>query len=244
MIVIGITGGIAAGKSFVTSELRRLGAGVLDADRIGHAILRLPPVKMAIYQRWGPLVLRPAGSRRSGRDPGPEWSHGGGESHPGLGEAGVTLDSVGRWLCQVQVDRAAVARRVFAPPPDGPRELAFLESLTHPRISAHVARRLQRWRECRRFFAAVLDAPVLYKVGWDHYCDRILFVDAPWETRWKRVALRGWSLSQLQRRQAMQPDLDEQRARADVVIDSSGDPAQTTEQIERFWQGLRQQGST
>ena len=57
MIVIGITGGIAAGKSFVARELGRLGAGVIDADRLGHSVLRLRAVKLAVYQRWGDSVL-------------------------------------------------------------------------------------------------------------------------------------------------------------------------------------------
>jgi dephospho-CoA kinase len=36
MFVIGLTGGIAAGKSLVSDTLRELGAVVIDADRLGH----------------------------------------------------------------------------------------------------------------------------------------------------------------------------------------------------------------
>lgn len=36
MIVVGLTGGIAAGKSTVTRELARRGARVIDADKLGH----------------------------------------------------------------------------------------------------------------------------------------------------------------------------------------------------------------
>lgn len=36
MFVIGLTGGIAAGKSLVSETLRELGAVVIDADRLGH----------------------------------------------------------------------------------------------------------------------------------------------------------------------------------------------------------------
>ena len=38
MIVIGLTGGIASGKSTAANRLRELGAVVLDADRIGHRV--------------------------------------------------------------------------------------------------------------------------------------------------------------------------------------------------------------
>ena len=38
MIVIGLTGGIASGKSAASEQLRTLGAVVLDADRLGHRV--------------------------------------------------------------------------------------------------------------------------------------------------------------------------------------------------------------
>ena len=37
--VIGLTGGIAAGKSTVSERLGTLGAHVIDADRVGHRVL-------------------------------------------------------------------------------------------------------------------------------------------------------------------------------------------------------------
>ncbi len=37
MLVIGLTGGIASGKSLVTKQLDELGATVIDADKVGHA---------------------------------------------------------------------------------------------------------------------------------------------------------------------------------------------------------------
>ena len=39
MIKVGLTGGLASGKSFIGAELERLGAHVLEADKLGHAIL-------------------------------------------------------------------------------------------------------------------------------------------------------------------------------------------------------------
>jgi len=39
MIKVGLTGGLASGKSFIGAELERLGAQVLEADKLGHAIL-------------------------------------------------------------------------------------------------------------------------------------------------------------------------------------------------------------
>ncbi len=57
MKIIGILGGVASGKSLVAEELRRLGAEVLDADRLGHEVLREPEVIRACHDRWGDRVL-------------------------------------------------------------------------------------------------------------------------------------------------------------------------------------------
>lgn len=63
MLVIGLTGGIASGKSTVTRTLRELGAPVVDADAIVHQV-QAPgtPVTLAIAAEFGPAVIRPDGS--------------------------------------------------------------------------------------------------------------------------------------------------------------------------------------
>jgi dephospho-CoA kinase len=56
--VIGLTGGIGAGKSTVTQMLEALGAAVIDADKVGHQIY-LPdlPAWREIVDTFGPEVL-------------------------------------------------------------------------------------------------------------------------------------------------------------------------------------------
>ncbi|HLN61191.1 MAG TPA: dephospho-CoA kinase [Symbiobacteriaceae bacterium] len=63
MLVIGLTGGIASGKSTVSRMLRELGAPVVDADALVHE-LQAPgaPVTLAIGREFGPEVLRPDGA--------------------------------------------------------------------------------------------------------------------------------------------------------------------------------------
>ncbi|HVW11568.1 MAG TPA: dephospho-CoA kinase [Bryobacteraceae bacterium] len=39
MLIAGLTGGMACGKSFVASELRRLGAHTIEADELGHEVI-------------------------------------------------------------------------------------------------------------------------------------------------------------------------------------------------------------
>lgn len=57
MKVIGIVGGVASGKSFVTECLAREGAAVLNADQVGHEVLREPEVIAALVGRWGDSIL-------------------------------------------------------------------------------------------------------------------------------------------------------------------------------------------
>jgi dephospho-CoA kinase len=61
MHIIGLLGGVASGKSMVARQFVQFGAGLLDADRIGHEVLRLPEVEAAARQRWGARVLGPDG---------------------------------------------------------------------------------------------------------------------------------------------------------------------------------------
>ena len=43
-VVIGLTGGVASGKSTVANMFQRLGASVLDGDQVGHEVLNDPDV--------------------------------------------------------------------------------------------------------------------------------------------------------------------------------------------------------
>lgn len=57
MVVIGLVGGIASGKSFVASCFQELGASVLDADKIGHEVLQQSEVISAICNQWPDVRL-------------------------------------------------------------------------------------------------------------------------------------------------------------------------------------------
>ena len=197
MDIIGLLGGIASGKSYVAEQFRRLGADVLDADRVGHEVLQSVPICAAIRNHFGGTVF---------------------------GEDG-------------QVDRKALGRIVFAPAPDGPRELLKLEQLTHPEIR----RRLKVQADCASAAgvpAVILDAPVMMKAGWAEICSRLVFVDAPEAVRRERAMARGWTADEFAAREAAQASLDAKRRRADFVVDNSASREYTQAQIERFWHSL------
>lgn len=198
MILIGVAGGVASGKSLVSEQLASLGAEIFDADRNGHEVLREPEVKEAIRLRWGDGVFTAAG----------------------------------------EVDRRKVAKIVFAPSPLGRDGLIYLEQLTHPRIGQRLQDRMAELARRGGTIAVVLDAPVMFKAGWDKLCGKILFVDAPRELRLVRAKSRGWSEMDFDAREATQESLDVKRGRADVIVDNSSSPEHTYAQVERFWRSI------
>jgi len=62
MLLIGIAGGIASGKSTVAQMFCKLGARLLDADRAGHEVLQQPEVVAEIRRRWGEKMLTADGT--------------------------------------------------------------------------------------------------------------------------------------------------------------------------------------
>jgi dephospho-CoA kinase len=63
MLKVGLTGGIATGKSYVVSVLRELGAEVIDADTVAHqAVESGKPAYHDIVNEFGPAVLNPDGT--------------------------------------------------------------------------------------------------------------------------------------------------------------------------------------
>lgn len=59
--VVGLTGGVAAGKSEALAALARLGAATLSADAVVHELLGTESVRDALVERWGD-ELAPGGT--------------------------------------------------------------------------------------------------------------------------------------------------------------------------------------
>ena len=63
MLVVGLTGNIASGKSIVARQLAARGAAVIDADVLARDAVAPGSDGLAgIVERWGPRTLRPDGS--------------------------------------------------------------------------------------------------------------------------------------------------------------------------------------
>src|SRR6267143_3010249 len=62
MLRLGLTGGIASGKSAVAAMLREMGFAVLDADSLAHRLIEPGlPAYDEVLQEFGPGVVAPDG---------------------------------------------------------------------------------------------------------------------------------------------------------------------------------------
>ena len=60
MRIVGLTGGFASGKSFVASLFKKLGAKIVDADKLGHKALKKgSPAYKRIVAAFGKKILKP-----------------------------------------------------------------------------------------------------------------------------------------------------------------------------------------
>ena len=193
MLIIGLAGGIASGKSFVAECFEHLGAALIDADRVGHEVLDQPEVQSLLVDRWGSEVVT---------------------NH--------------------QVDRRRLASIVFGAGDDG-KQLIQLEKITHPRIRQAIESQIAELREIGNVPAVILDAPVMFRAGWESMCDQIVFVDAPAHVRRKRADLRGWKEGELERRESRQVTVDKKRELSTCVVDSSGGEQKTRDQVTLLW---------
>jgi dephospho-CoA kinase len=194
-IVVGLSGGIGSGKSFVAGLLKDLGAQVFDADRAGHDVLCEGKIKELLCQRWGNQICGSNG----------------------------------------EVDRQAVARIVFGCDDNAVTELRFLQSISHPRIQHALEKFVETFQVAGNSASIVVDAALLFEVGWDQCCDKVIFVDCSESVRWQRCRERGWSDEEIIQRQASQIELHEKRRRSDLILDNSGTRENTLKQLQTMW---------
>jgi dephospho-CoA kinase len=102
-LTIGLTGGIAAGKSEALAAFERLGAATISSDAVVHELLDAEPLLGRVTERWGEGVA-PEGRVDRGRigeivfaDPDElKWLEG--QIHPLVGER------IGAWLGSLGAD--------------------------------------------------------------------------------------------------------------------------------------------
>jgi dephospho-CoA kinase len=130
-----------------------------------------------------------------------------------------------------QVDRHAVAQRVF----EKPDERRRLEALIHPKVAALRDAAMAAAADDAQVLAFVWDIPLLFEVGLNDRCDAVVFVDAPWDERLRRVRqTRGWDEAELRRRENLQVALDNKRRMSNDIVQNTADVGFARRQVQEI----------
>jgi dephospho-CoA kinase len=197
MLRVGLTGGLATGKTFVGRALADLGCHLLQADELGHA------------------ALDPEGGAYQG-----------------------AIDAFGREILDSggRIDRRRLGLRVFASPED----LARLNALVHPVVIAQQQTWFEELERRDPRAIGVVEAAILIETGsYRRFSKLILTVCEPDQQIERAMKRDGLSREEVLRRLDRQMPLAEKRRYADYVIDTSGDKADTLDQVARLYAMLR-----
>ena len=178
MYLVGLTGGVASGKSTVAARLVERGAELIDADDVARDVV-LPGT-----DAWREIV-------------------------EAFGEE--VLDDEGF------IDRPRLGRLVFA----DESKRALLNEITHPRIAATIADRLEVLAALDGL--VVVDVPLLVELGVDRGYDAIVVVAAEEPTQVARLVRdRGLTEEEARQRVAAQASLQRKLDAATHVIWNEG----------------------
>jgi dephospho-CoA kinase len=131
-----------------------------------------------------------------------------------------------------EIDRAALARVVFA----DPEALADLDCITHPAVVAEIRSRIARSSAP----LVVIEAVKLVQSGLDSDVDVLWLVTANAETRLHRLMSRsGIAEESARARIAAAPDSVPAGVEVAATIENSGDLASTSSALDAAWRAVR-----
>jgi dephospho-CoA kinase len=217
MLKVGLTGGIASGKSVVGEMLVAFGARLVQADRIAHQLM-LPgqPVYNELVRHFGGGILNPDLSVNRAK----------------LAEAAFG-------------PAARAAGSPSAIPSSGiPARVQELNRIVHPAVIRSQDEWMEERGRQDPHGVAIVEAALILEAGAAKRFDRLIVVTCRDEQRIARFAARQKldleaARKEVERRMAAQlPDAEKIKA-ADYVIDNSGSLDQTREQVRGVWDKLR-----
>jgi dephospho-CoA kinase len=126
-----------------------------------------------------------------------------------------------------RVDRTYLAERIFT----NVRDRRALERILHPAVRRIYLAGMARVRRG----VAVVDIPLLYENGLEKKFDLVVVVRTGRARRIRRLAARGFSARDFQRRARAQWPLKKKERLADFVVDNDGTRARTKKQIDDIW---------
>ena len=213
-----ITGSIGSGKSAVCELLRDRGFEIIDADKISHCVLDRCAAQVAEIFGAQYIVQKDAQAENLGLHPEFRVSSG---------------EEISSATC-ASVDRKKLGELVFK----NPTELAKLEALLHPKITAEILSQARALEAKGKLY--FVDIPLFFEGKRYEFFDKVAVVYAPKDTLIARVMKRnGLDHAAAKHRVELQTDIEQKRAIADFVIDNSGDFAALKTAVERFLKELK-----
>jgi dephospho-CoA kinase len=152
---------------------------------------------------------------------------------PGTAEYARIVERFGHDVLQPDgaIDRRKLGGIVFA----DPGALRDLEQILHPEVRPRIRARFA----AARAPVVVVEAIKLLDVGLYLETDPVWVVTADRDTQIRRLMeSRGLTTEEAETRVDAQPPQQEKVARADVVVDNSGDLARTREQVVAAWRAI------
>ena len=197
-----ITGSIGSGKSAVCELLAERGFDIIDADKISHDVLDRCAAQVA--EIFGVQYVVQKDAQAKNLSSYAEFDASGDEEN--------LTDS------RAFVDRKKLGELVFK----NPAELAKLEALLHPKITAEILSQARDLEAKGKLY--FVDIPLFFEGKRYEFFDKVAVVYAPKETLIARVMKRnGLSYDAAKHRVELQTDIEQKRAMADFVIENSGD---------------------
>ena len=237
MLRVGLTGGLGSGKSTVATMLRELGAQVIEADELGRALMEPgQAVYEQIVQTFGPGVVTADG--RLDRSRLAKLAFEGGRLHElnAIVHPAVIAEQQ-RWLEEVFArDPAAVAVVESA---------LIFEVERDARARGEQEGALAGTPGDRSWSSGLL-------ADWRNRFDHIIVLTAPDDVKITRYAARA-AMAGSDREAAVRdarvrlarqiPDA-EKAARADFIIENTGDLAGLRGRVESVWEKLKAESNT
>jgi dephospho-CoA kinase len=137
------------------------------------------------------------------------------------------------------IERSALARRVFGMDADQLAARHALELIVHPEIGRRIAEGIEA-AAVEEQDAVLLDAAILLEAGWRSKCDLVVFIDTPDAIRLARIQEnRRWTAEELKRREQSQWSLMAKRRESDLIIQNDGEIERAGQQL---FEALQQRG--
>ena len=110
------------------------------------------------------------------------------------------------------LDRKKIAKIVFS----NEDEKKYLESVLYPLLYNFILEEFKKDYE-----KIVISGALLYEAGFDKIFDKIIYIDAPYEIRLNRLMKRN-NLSETEAKIRLDCQNNDNKKRADIIIDNSG----------------------